>query len=164
MAAFAQEMELLSRQLSQAHRAAIQAELLAAGLEEVNHPMLVSLLQCAEEDPAYPCQAQRDLAQQLHVSPAAVANALKGLERSGCIRREPWQDDARRNRVLLTEKGRAAVAGCREAFRRVSRTMLTGCAQAALLCCTLEEQALLLAFERRMLQNLTRNTNNQKED
>ena len=72
MAAFAQEMELLSRQLSQAHRAAIQAELLAAGLEEVNHPMLVSLLQCAEEDPAYPCQAQRDLAQQLHVSPAAV--------------------------------------------------------------------------------------------
>ena len=47
MAAFAQEMELLSRQLSQAHRAAIQAELLAAGLEEVNHPMLVSLLQCA---------------------------------------------------------------------------------------------------------------------
>ena len=43
MAAFAQEMELLSRQLSQAHRAAIQAELLAAGLEEVNHPMLVSL-------------------------------------------------------------------------------------------------------------------------
>ena len=54
MAAFAQEMELLSRQLSQAHRAAIQAELLAAGLEEVNHPMLVSLLQCAEEVPAYP--------------------------------------------------------------------------------------------------------------
>ena len=94
MAAFAQEMELLSRQLSQAHRAAIQAELLAAGLEEVNHPMLVSLLQCAEEDPAYPCQAQRDLAQQLHVSPAAVANALKGLERSGCIRREPWQPGA----------------------------------------------------------------------
>ena len=155
MAAFAQEMELLSRQLSQAHRAAIQAELLAAGLEEVNHPMLVSLLQCAEEDPAS-CQAQRDLAQQLYVSPAAVANSLKGLERSGCIRREPWQDDARRNRVLLTEKGREAVAGCREAFRRVSRTMLTGFSP--------EEQALLLAFERRMLQNLTRNTNTQKED
>ena len=155
MAAFAQEMELLSRQLSQAHRAAIQAELLAAGLEEVNHPMLVSLLQCAEEDPAS-CQAQRDLAQQLYVSPAAVANSLKGLERSGYIRRKPWRDDARCNQVLLTEKGRAAVAGCREAFRRVSRTMLTGFSP--------EEQALLLAFERRMLQNLTRNTNNQKED
>ena len=86
MAAFAQEMELLSRRLTQAHRAAIQAELFAAGLEEVNHPMLVSLLQCAEEDPAS-CQAQRDLAQQLYVSPAAVANSLKGLERSGYIRR-----------------------------------------------------------------------------
>lgn len=155
MAAFAQEMELLSRRLTQAHRAAIQAELFAAGLEEVNHPMLVSLLQCAEEDPAS-CQAQRDLAQQLYVSPAAVANSLKGLERSGYIRRKPWRDDARCNQVFLTEKGREAVTGCREAFRRVSRTMLTGFSP--------EEQALLLAFERRMLQNLTRNTNNQKED
>ena len=155
MAAFAQEMELLSRRLTQAHRAAIQAELFAAGLEEVNHPMLVSLLQCAEEDPAS-CQAQRDLAQQLYVSPAAVANSLKGLERSGYIRRKPWRDDARCNQVFLTEKGREAVTGCREAFRRVSQTMLHGFSP--------EEQALLLAFERRMLQNLTRNTNNQKED
>lgn len=157
MAAFAQEMELLSRQLSQAHRTAMQAELNAAGLEEVGHPMLVSLLQCAEEDPACPCQAQRDLARQLHVSPAAVANALKGLERSGYIRREPWQDDARRNQVFLTEKGREAVTGCREAFRRVSQAMLTGFSP--------EEQALLLSFERRMLQNLTRSASNtQKED
>ena len=146
MAAFAQEMELLSRQLSQAHRAAIQAELLAAGLEEVNHPMLVSLLQCAEEDPAYPCQAQRDLAQQLHVSPAAVANALKGLERSGCIRREPWQKDARRNRVFLTPKGAAAVEGCRDVFRRVSARMMAGFSP--------EELAQLARFQRRMLNNL----------
>ena len=149
MAAFAQEMELLSRRLTQAHRAAIQAELFAAGLEEVNHPMLVSLLQCAEEDPAS-CQAQRDLAQQLYVSPAAVANSLKGLERSGYIRRKPWRDDARCNQVFLTEKGR-------EAFRRVSQTMLHGFSP--------EEQSLLLSFERRMLQNLTRSaSNNKKED
>ena len=150
------EMDLLSRQFNQAHRAAVQAELNAAGLGEVGHPMLVSILQSAGEDPDGQCQAQRELASLLHVSPAAVANSLKCLERDGYIRREPWQDDARRNRVLLTEKGRAAVAGCREAFRRVSRTMLTGFSP--------EEQALLLAFERRMLQNLTRNTNNQKED
>ena len=156
MAAFAQEMELLSRRLTQAHRAAIQAELFAAGLEEVNHPMLVSLLQCAEEDPAS-CQAQRDLAQQLYVSPAAVANSLKGLERSGYIRRKPWRDDARCNQVFLTEKGREAVTGCREAFRRVSQTMLHGFSP--------EEQSLLLSFERRMLQHLTRSaSNNKKED
>ena len=68
MAAFAQEMELLSRRLSQAHRAAIQAELLAAGLEEVNHPMLVSLLQCAEEDPAEAVEALRLLGAEHNIA------------------------------------------------------------------------------------------------
>ena len=41
------EMELLSRSLNQAHRAAVQTELNAAGLNEVGHPMLVSILQSA---------------------------------------------------------------------------------------------------------------------
>ena len=100
------EMELLSRSLHQAHRAAIQSELKAAGLGEVGHPMLVSILQSAGESPDGQCQAQRELADLLHISPAAVANSLKGLERDGYIRREPWQEDARRNRVFLTKKGR----------------------------------------------------------
>ena len=81
------EMELLSRSLNQAHRAAIQTELNAAGLEKVGHPMLVSILQSAEEDPGGQCQAQRELADLLHVSPAAVANSLKCLERDGYVRR-----------------------------------------------------------------------------
>ncbi len=140
------EMELISRQFRQAHRAAVQAELNAAGLGEVGHPMLVSILQSAEEDPAGQCQAQRELADLLHVSPAAVANSLKCLERDGYIRREPWQKDARRNRVLLTEKGLQAVEGCRDVFRRVSARMLAGF--------SLEEFAQLMDFQRRMLDNL----------
>ena len=141
------EMELLSRSLKQAHRAAIQSELNAAGLNEVGHPMLVSILQSAEEDPEGQCQAQRELADLLHVSPAAVANSLKSLERDGYVRREPWPRDARRNRVILTEKGAAAVEGCREVFVRVSDRMLAGFSR--------EELALLAQFQRRMLDNLT---------
>ena len=141
------EMDLLSRQLHQSHRAAIQAELNAAGLKEVGHPMLVSILQSAVEDPSGQCQAQRELADLLHVSPAAVANSLKCLERDGYIRREPWQKDARRNRVMLTEKGAAAVEGCRDVFRRVSARMMAGFSP--------EELAQLAQFQRRMLDNLT---------
>lgn len=141
------EMDLLSRQLHQSHRAAIQAELNAAGLKEVGHPMLVSILQSAVEDPSGQCQAQRELADLLHVSPAAVANSLKCLERDGYIRREPWRGDARRNRVILTEKGGAAVRGCREVFIRVSTRMMAGFSP--------EELALLAQFQRRMLDNLT---------
>lgn len=140
------EMDLLSRQMNQAHRAAVQAELNAAGLSEVGHPMLMSILQSAGEDPEGQCQAQRELADLLHVSPAAVANSLKCLERDGYIRREPWQKDARRNRVLLTEKGAAAVEGCREVFRRVSARMMDGFSK--------EELAQLAQFQHRMLDNL----------
>ena len=129
------EMDLLSRSLHQAHRSAIQRELNAAGLGAVGHPMLVSILQSAGEDPEGQCQDQRELAGLLHVSPAAVANSLKCLER-----------DARRNRVLLTPKGAAAVEVCREVFRRVSARMMDGFSQ--------EELAQLAQFQRRMLDNL----------
>ena len=108
--------------------------------------MLVSILQSAGEDPEGQCQAQRELAGLLHVSPAAVANSLKCLERDGYIRREPWERDARRNRVLLTPKGAAAVEVCREVFRRVSARMMDGFSQ--------EELAQLAQFQRRMLDNL----------
>lgn len=140
------EMDLLSRQLSQAHRAAVQNELNASGLNEVGHPMLVSILQSAQEDPEHQCQAQRELADLLHVSPAAIANSLKCLERDGYVRREPWQKDARRNRMLLTEKGAAAVEGCRNVFRRVSARMMADFSP--------EERQQLAQFQRRMLNNL----------
>ena len=140
------EMELLSRSLSNAHRAAVQAELHAAGLEKVGRPMLVSILQSADEDPEGQCQAQRELADLLHVSPPAIANSLKCLERDGYLRREPWPRDARRNRVILTDKGTAAVAGCRDVFVRVSARMMAGF--------TPEELQQLAQFQRRMLDNL----------
>lgn len=140
------EMDLLFRQFNQAHRAAVQGELNAAGLGAVGHPMLMSILQSAGEDPEGQCQAQRELADLLHVSPAAVANSLKCLERDGYIRREPWQKDARRNRVLLTEKGLQAVEGCRDVFRRVSARMMAGFSQ--------EEMEQLAQFQRRMIDNL----------
>lgn len=140
-------MELLSRSLSNAHRSAVQAELNAAGLEKVGHPMLVSILQSADEDPEGQFQAQRELADLLHVSPPAIANSLKCLERDGYVRREPWPEDARRNRVTLTEKGAAAVQGCREVFLRVSARMMAGFSP--------EELEQLAQFQRRMLDNLT---------
>ena len=138
------EMDLLSRQLNHAHRSAIQTELNAAGLREVGHPMLLTILESGEENA--PCHAQRDLAELLHISPASVANSLKSLEKGGYIRREPGQKDARRNRVILTEKGAQAVEGCRNAFQRVSAQMLSGFSE--------EEFQQLAQFQRRMLNNL----------
>lgn len=138
------EMDLLSRQLNQAHRAAVQWEMNVSGLREVGHPMLLTILESGEEDA--PCHAQRDLAELLHISPAAVANSLKSLEKGGYIRREPGPKDARRNRVILTEKGARAVAGCRNVFQRVSARMMADFSP--------EELDQLARFQRRMLKNL----------
>lgn len=141
------EMELLSRQINQAHRMAVQTELNAAGLGEVNHPMLVSILKSTQDgDAESRCFAQRELAQALHVSPAAVANSLKNLEKSGYIRRQPGEQDARRNQIFLTQKGVAAVDGCQQVFERVSVRMMDGFTES--------EKEQLLMFHRRILNNL----------
>ena len=141
-----QELELLSRQINQAHRTAVQAHLARAGLSEVGHPMLLTILKSGETDPQAQCCAQRELAELLYISPAAVANSLKSLEKGGYVRREPCRDDARRNQVLLTDKGRQAVEGCCQVFQTVSDRMLDGF--------TPEERSQLLAFRQRMLNNL----------
>ena len=140
------DLGVLERQLHQARQNAIQAELAAAGLQEIGHPMLLTILQsCADSDPDGQCHAQRELAELLHISPAAVANSLKSLEKGGYIRRERGRD-ARRNRVLLTPKGQQAVIGCQMAFETVSRRMLQGFSPV--------EREQLLSFRRRMLHNL----------
>jgi len=151
------EMELLARQINQAHRNAIQAGLTRAGLAEVGHPMLMSVLQMAcDRGEGGLCHAQRELAELLCVSPAAVTNSLKSLERGGYIRREPGKQDARRNRVLLTEKGSAAVKDCQAVFEQVSRQMLEGFSE--------EEKAQLRSFRKRMLHNLRGQDPEQKEE
>ena len=137
------QLELLSQQINHAHRSAVSEELSRRGLSEIGHPMLLTILEGYQSDDPEG-HAQRDLAELLHISPAAVAS----LERGGYVRREPGQKDARRNRVMLTDKGRTAVEGCQAAFQAVSERMLAGF--------TREERDQLLALRRRMLENLRR--------
>lgn len=80
MANFDFDLGLLEHQLHLARQNAIQTELAAAGLQEVGHPMLMCILHTAGARGA-DGQTQRELAQLLHVSPAAVATSLKSLEK-----------------------------------------------------------------------------------
>lgn len=146
------QLELLAQQLHQAHRSAVNAQLTARGLGEIGHPMLLTTLNTSEQLGG--C-TQRDLAKCLHISPPAVANSLKSLEKLGYIHREPGKD-ARCNRVLLTEKGHQAVKGCQASFETVAERMLDGF--------TPEERQLLLTFRQRMLHNLRDTTPAQKEE
>lgn len=145
MSSLNMDLGVLEHQMHQAHRNAVQAELNAAGLQEVGHPLLLCILRSAGER----CpdgQAQRELAELLNISPPAVAASLKSLEKKGYIHREPEPGDARRNRVRLTAKGEKAVDDCFACLQRVTRRMFTGF--------TTEEQAVMRGFYLRMLENL----------
>ena len=149
-----QRLELLNRQIHQAHRVAVGEELARRGLSEVN-PMILAILKHVEQT-RLQSFSQRDMAGTLHVSPAAVTNSLKAMEKNGYIIREPEQADARRNRMALTDKGRAAVVGCEEALLSVSERMLKGFSP--------EERALLAEFRVRMLNNLCGTAPARKEE
>ena len=111
------------RALDHAHHTAVRARLAEAGLAEIGHPWMLGLLwrSAAGEVPS-----QRVLASRVGISPAAVANSLKSLERSGLVRREADERDGRRNRVTITEEGRAVVRRCQDVFLEVDGAMYAG--------------------------------------
>ena len=49
---------------------------------------------------------QSELAQQLHVQPATITNALQRMERAGLVERRQDTQDLRVSRVYLTDAGR----------------------------------------------------------
>ena len=68
------QLELLSQQINHAHRSAVSEELSRRGLSEIGHPMLLTILEGYQSDDPEG-HAQRDLAELLHISPAAVARS-----------------------------------------------------------------------------------------
>lgn len=138
-----EHQEMLVQHLRQAYHGALQAELDAAGLHEVSHPLLLCILRSTAKGQGL---TQRELAERLGVSPAAVTTSLKSLEKRGYIHREPEPGDARRNRVTLTEEGRRAVETCAGCFQRVNDRMARGLSA--------EEKEQIRVLLRKMLDNL----------
>ena len=70
--------------------------------------------------------SQRELAERLKISPAAVANTIKKLETDGYVERNKARDgcDCRANEITLTEKGRLAVTESEKYFRYVDSVAL----------------------------------------
>ncbi len=69
---------------------------------------------------------QRDLAREIHRSPATVAASLKVLERRGLIRRNQDPEDQRANRVELTDAGFDMADRCRKAMTVLEQQVIRG--------------------------------------
>ena len=123
------------------HHACVERRIGDLGIHHSQHRMLIYLTHHTGEIPS-----QRELAEVLGVSPAAVTTTLQRLEREGYVTRTITDEDNRKNEICVTEKGRAKVMEGREAVEATDRAMFDGFTE--------EELATLRAMMERIDKNL----------
>lgn len=135
---------MLFHSIHRARMAAVTEKLHERGLSDLGSPMILFILDCHGEKGEI--AGQRVLAQALHVSPATIAVSLKSMERMGYVEKKVDEKDARRNRVIITEKGERALSQCFDLFREIDERMMDGFSD--------EERTLLDQLHRKILNNL----------
>lgn len=127
--------------LMRRHHACVERRIGSLGIHHSQHRVLVHLARRGGEPPS-----QKELAERLGVSPAAVTTLLQRLEKEGYISRAITDEDNRRHEIRITERGLAKVLEGREIFESIDHAMFEGFSE--------EEMATLISFMERIDQNL----------
>ena len=101
------------------HKALIDSRVREIGIHRTQHRILMHL---ARHDKL---PSQKELAEHLDVTPAAVTGALNKLENDGYVERILGHDN-RYNELRITDKGRELVKLTRELFSEVDTSMFEG--------------------------------------
>ena len=131
------------------HRSLIDDRIHPHGANRTEHMTLMHLSHTPR------CPSQRELAEHLHITPAAVTGILKKLESDGLITRTAGQD-TRFHEITLTEHGREVVVRSREIFREIDCSMLDGFSE--------EELHTYLSFLKRMEGNMNTMIRKKREE
>jgi DNA-binding MarR family transcriptional regulator len=123
------------------HHAFVERRIGDLGIHHGQHRMLMYLAKRGENMPS-----QRDLAEVMGVSPAAVTTILKKMEKEGYVSRTVTDEDNRRHEIRITEAGLAKITESRAVFEATDRAMFAGF--------TPEEMAAFTAFVERLNVNL----------
>ena len=99
---------------------------------------------------------QRQLAEEIRVTPATICGTLKRMERAGLVRRTQAREDARVSCVSLTEEGKACVRKVEAIIEQRYDDMMAGFSE--------EECRLMCNFARRMGENLMRSMGHAEEE
>lgn len=102
------------------HHAAIEGRIMKLGFHHSQHRMLMHLAKY-EHIPS-----QKELAEAMGITPAAVTTTLKRLEKEGYITRTVTDEDNRRNEIRITEAGLSAVRESQALFETVDKQMFKG--------------------------------------
>lgn len=101
------------------HKALIDSRVREIGIHRTQHRILMHLAR----DGMLP--SQKELAERLDITPAAVTGALKKIERDGYVERTLGHDN-RYNELKITDKGRELVKRTRELFSEADTSMFEG--------------------------------------
>ncbi len=101
------------------HRALIDSQVGSLGIHRTHHRILMHL---ARHDKL---PSQKELADHLDITPAAVTGALNKIEKDGFVERTLGADN-RYNELRITEKGRELVKQSRKIFCEVDASMFDG--------------------------------------
>ena len=107
-------------QTNHAHHGEVERLAAGLGIHHNQHRMLMCIMRMQGEP------SQRQLASEMGISPAAVTTILKSLEKEGYVTRCATDEDNRRNRVAITEKGRSKLDEAHVIFDRVDQAMFRG--------------------------------------
>ena len=95
---------------------------------------------------ARPGCTQQELAEQLRITPASVAQSTTRLEKAGLIEKRADPDNRRRNCLNATEEGARAASRYRQSFDEVDAETFSGFSEAELVT--------LSAYLDRMIENI----------
>lgn len=109
------------------------------GLHRTQHIILMRLARSS----ALP--SQKELAEHLGITPAAISGALDKLEAGGYIERKMGTDN-RFNEIVITELGKSIVSETKELFSKIDKSMFLGFSD--------QELIELKAFLERMNHNM----------
>ncbi|MGI5957994.1 MAG: MarR family winged helix-turn-helix transcriptional regulator [Massiliimalia sp.] len=152
-------MQDAAKQLSQAfrkmvimHRRVLDKAALTTGVYRGQHRMLMEIFH-------HPGRSQKELADLMDMSPAAVAVRLKTLEKDGYIQRIVDPNDNRFHQIELTQLGEKVAHQSVRLFHTIDGHMFDGCTEE-------EVKVLLSCFEKihQNLQEMEKSTGIGKEE
>lgn len=119
------EYHTLSREIHFLELRVVEQALRTTGVFRAQHHILMYLSY-------HENSSQKDIAEELHISPASVAASIKKLVQGGYVEKKISEADARYYEVALTAKGRSVVAESHRIFQEYIDNMYAGIPEAEL--------------------------------
>ena len=101
------------------HRKLFERMVTSLGIHRSQHFLLMNI-------DRHGAGSQKELAERMKISTAAVAVSLKKLESEGYIERRTAEDDGRNNEISITEAGRRVIGVSKDYIHKLDDAMFDG--------------------------------------